>query len=211
MTTPPRAGLIARKVRARCVPMARAAVARGGNGDLRHDRIAGGFHRTGKRGRAAGRQPAAPRGRPHGARPGCAARGGVHRAGGAQRRDAAGARRGRGPRHHLPALAGDLGRGHGSARRGDRRPHPGKDLARNEHHRPGRGAPTRRARRSSRAPRRMDCPVSGGCHRAATGNISIFAGGPRATFERVLPVLAILGQRILHTGPVGSAPRRSRC
>src|SRR5579863_696584 len=51
----------------------------------------------------------------------------------------------------------------------------------------------------------MDCPVSGGCHRAATGNISIFAGGTRATFERVLPVLALLGQRILHTGPVGSA------
>jgi 3-hydroxyisobutyrate dehydrogenase len=51
----------------------------------------------------------------------------------------------------------------------------------------------------------MDCPVSGGCHRAATGNISIFAGGSRAAFERVLPVLAILGQRILHTGPVGSA------
>jgi 3-hydroxyisobutyrate dehydrogenase len=51
----------------------------------------------------------------------------------------------------------------------------------------------------------MDCPVSGGCHRAATGNISIFAGGPRATFERVLPVLAVLGQRILHTGPIGSA------
>lgn len=51
----------------------------------------------------------------------------------------------------------------------------------------------------------MDCPVSGGCHRAATGNIAIFAGGSRAAFERVLPVLAILGQRILHTGPVGSA------
>jgi 3-hydroxyisobutyrate dehydrogenase len=51
----------------------------------------------------------------------------------------------------------------------------------------------------------MDCPVSGGCHRAATGNISILAGGPRATFERVLPLLAILGQRILHTGPLGSA------
>src|SRR5204862_269713 len=51
----------------------------------------------------------------------------------------------------------------------------------------------------------MDCPVSGGCHRAATGNISIFAGGSREAFERVLPVLAILGQRILHTGPVGSA------
>jgi 3-hydroxyisobutyrate dehydrogenase len=51
----------------------------------------------------------------------------------------------------------------------------------------------------------LDCPVSGGCHRAATGNISIFAGGSRAAFERVLPVLAVLGQRILHTGPVGSA------
>jgi 3-hydroxyisobutyrate dehydrogenase len=51
----------------------------------------------------------------------------------------------------------------------------------------------------------MDCPVSGGCHRAATGNISIFAGGTRATFERVLPLLKILGCRILHTGPLGSA------
>lgn len=51
----------------------------------------------------------------------------------------------------------------------------------------------------------MDCPVSGGCHRAATGNISIFAGGSRAAFERVLPLLKILGTRILHTGPLGSA------
>jgi 3-hydroxyisobutyrate dehydrogenase len=51
----------------------------------------------------------------------------------------------------------------------------------------------------------MDCPVSGGCHRAATGNISIFAGGPREAFERVLPTLAILGRQILHTGPLGSA------
>jgi 3-hydroxyisobutyrate dehydrogenase len=51
----------------------------------------------------------------------------------------------------------------------------------------------------------MDCPVSGGCHRAATGNISIFAGGERAAFERVLPTLAILGRKILHTGPLGSA------
>jgi 3-hydroxyisobutyrate dehydrogenase len=51
----------------------------------------------------------------------------------------------------------------------------------------------------------MDCPVSGGCHRAATGNISIFAGGDRETFERVLPILSVLGQRILHTGPIGSA------
>lgn len=50
-----------------------------------------------------------------------------------------------------------------------------------------------------------ECPVSGGCHRAATGNISIFMGGERATFDRVLPLLTILGRRILHTGPLGSA------
>jgi 3-hydroxyisobutyrate dehydrogenase len=51
----------------------------------------------------------------------------------------------------------------------------------------------------------VDCPVSGGCHRAATGNIAIFAGCERAVFERLLPVLTILGRRILHTGPIGSA------
>jgi 3-hydroxyisobutyrate dehydrogenase len=61
------------------------------------------------------------------------------------------------------------------------------------------------ARVEERGATAMDCPVSGGCHRAASGNISIFAGGTRAAFERVLPVLSILGQRILHTGPVGSA------
>ncbi len=51
----------------------------------------------------------------------------------------------------------------------------------------------------------LDCPVSGGCHRAATGNISIFAGGDRATFEAALPVLTTLGRRVLHTGELGSA------
>jgi len=51
----------------------------------------------------------------------------------------------------------------------------------------------------------LECPVSGGCHRAATGNISIFAGGPRDAFERALPILKILGRRILHTGAIGSA------
>jgi 3-hydroxyisobutyrate dehydrogenase len=51
----------------------------------------------------------------------------------------------------------------------------------------------------------IDCPVSGGCHRADTGNISIFAGCDRASFERVLPLLTIMGRRVLHTGPLGSA------
>lgn len=51
----------------------------------------------------------------------------------------------------------------------------------------------------------MDCPVSGGCHRAATGNIAILAGGDRQVFDGVLPVLKTMGRQILHTGPLGSA------
>lgn len=51
----------------------------------------------------------------------------------------------------------------------------------------------------------VDCPVSGGCHRAATGNISIFAGCERDTFERIAPLLKTMGRRILHTGGLGSA------
>lgn len=51
----------------------------------------------------------------------------------------------------------------------------------------------------------IECPVSGGCHRAATGNISIFAGCDRETFDRMLPMLTTLGRRVLHTGPIGTA------
>lgn len=51
----------------------------------------------------------------------------------------------------------------------------------------------------------VDCPVSGGCHRAATGNISIFAGCDRATFDLIAPLLKTMGRRVLHTGELGSA------
>ena len=47
--------------------------------------------------------------------------------------------------------------------------------------------------------------MSGGCHRAATGNISIFAGCDRPTFERVLPLLTVMGRDVLHTGELGTA------
>ncbi len=53
----------------------------------------------------------------------------------------------------------------------------------------------------------MECPVSGGCHRADTGNISIFAGGPREGFDKVLPLLKSMGRRILHTGDLGTASK----
>ncbi len=51
----------------------------------------------------------------------------------------------------------------------------------------------------------MDGPVSGGCHRAATGNIAIFVGGERKAFEKILPALTVMGRKVLHTGEIGSA------
>ena len=51
----------------------------------------------------------------------------------------------------------------------------------------------------------LDGPVSGGCHRAATGNIAIFVGGERTSFEKILPVLTTMGRKILHTGELGTA------
>jgi len=51
----------------------------------------------------------------------------------------------------------------------------------------------------------LDGPVSGGCHRAATGNIAIFVGGERSAFEKILPVLTVMGRKVLHTGELGTA------
>ena len=51
----------------------------------------------------------------------------------------------------------------------------------------------------------LDGPVSGGCHRAATGNIAIFVGGQRNAFEKILPALTVMGRKVLHTGELGTA------
>ena len=51
----------------------------------------------------------------------------------------------------------------------------------------------------------VDCPVSGGCHRADTGNIAIYAGCTRETFDKVLPILTHMGRRILHVGEIGNS------
>jgi 3-hydroxyisobutyrate dehydrogenase len=51
----------------------------------------------------------------------------------------------------------------------------------------------------------LDAPVTGGCNLAATGNIAIFVGGERMAFEKVLPVLTVMGRKVLHTGELGSA------
>ena len=51
----------------------------------------------------------------------------------------------------------------------------------------------------------LDGPVSGGCQRAASGNIAIFVGGDRDAFEKILPALTVMGRKILHTGQLGTA------
>ena len=51
----------------------------------------------------------------------------------------------------------------------------------------------------------LDLSLSGGCHRAATGNIAIFVGGNRSAFEKILPALTVMGRKVLHTGDLGSA------
>ena len=57
----------------------------------------------------------------------------------------------------------------------------------------------------SKGAQAVEAPVSGGCHRAATGQISIFVGGDRSAFEQALPILSCMGFKILHVGPLGSA------
>ena len=42
----------------------------------------------------------------------------------------------------------------------------------------------------------LDGHVSGGCHRAETGNIAIFVGGERTAFEKILPALKIMGRKV---------------
>jgi 3-hydroxyisobutyrate dehydrogenase-like beta-hydroxyacid dehydrogenase len=49
----------------------------------------------------------------------------------------------------------------------------------------------------------LEAPVSGSRPRAEDGTLTIMAAGERATFERALPLLEALGERIVHVGPRG--------
>ena len=42
----------------------------------------------------------------------------------------------------------------------------------------------------------LDCPVSGGCHRAATGNIAILVGGDTNAFNKILPAFSAMGKKL---------------
>ena len=50
----------------------------------------------------------------------------------------------------------------------------------------------------------LDAPVTGGTEGARAGTLSVLVGGEAADLERARPVLAAVGSRITHLGPVGA-------
>lgn len=50
----------------------------------------------------------------------------------------------------------------------------------------------------------LDAPVSGGVAAAKAASLTIFVGGEAAIFERVRPLLELLGKSIFHMGPSGT-------
>jgi len=50
----------------------------------------------------------------------------------------------------------------------------------------------------------VDAPVSGGVVGAAAGTLSFMVGGPKATFEKALPLLERMGKSIVHCGDAGT-------
>ena len=51
----------------------------------------------------------------------------------------------------------------------------------------------------------LECPVTGGVHLAATGDVTVIVGGDTALFETHRPVLQAMGRQIFHVGPLGKA------
>jgi 2-hydroxy-3-oxopropionate reductase len=50
----------------------------------------------------------------------------------------------------------------------------------------------------------LDAPVSGGDIGAKAGTLAIMVGGERNVFERCLPILEVMGKKIVYMGPNGS-------
>lgn len=57
----------------------------------------------------------------------------------------------------------------------------------------------------------LDAPVSGGQKGAREAALSIMAGGEKAAFDAVLPVLKSMGKTIVHVGPSGSGQAVKMC
>ena len=57
----------------------------------------------------------------------------------------------------------------------------------------------------------IDAPVSGGEIGAINGNLSIMVGGQKKIFNRVLPILSVLGENITYIGKSGSGQITKAC
>lgn len=53
--------------------------------------------------------------------------------------------------------------------------------------------------------RMLEAPVTGGVHLAARGEITVLVGGEAELFALHRPALEVIGKRIFHMGPLGSA------
>jgi 3-hydroxyisobutyrate dehydrogenase len=51
----------------------------------------------------------------------------------------------------------------------------------------------------------LEAPVTGGVHKAATGEITVLVGGDQVVFEGHRPAFEAIGGKILYMGPLGSA------
>jgi len=51
----------------------------------------------------------------------------------------------------------------------------------------------------------LECPVTGGVHKAAAGEITVIAGGDTEVFEAHRAVLDAMGGTVIHVGPLGKA------
>ena len=50
----------------------------------------------------------------------------------------------------------------------------------------------------------LDAPISGGTERAANGTLTIMAGGPKDSFDRVWSIFEAMGTTVRHIGPTGT-------
>ncbi|WP_297087657.1 NAD(P)-dependent oxidoreductase [uncultured Draconibacterium sp.] len=57
----------------------------------------------------------------------------------------------------------------------------------------------------------LDAPVSGGDVGAKNATLSIMAGGDKATFDKVLPLLELMGKQIVFQGKAGSGQHTKMC
>lgn len=59
------------------------------------------------------------------------------------------------------------------------------------------------ARLAERSLAMIDAPVTGSSPRAADGSLTIMAGGEQGDFERALALFEVMGEVIVHVGPLG--------